>query len=188
MQETLETGVWFLGWEDPLAEGIATLSSVLAWKIPWTEKPGGLQFIGSQRVGYNWSNLAHTHVRYVSWPFTPKYFTIIFLRVRRILLYNHITVTNSVNLARIQYFNLWFVFKFCWLINSIILLPILQKLVYRQVLHLIVMCGYSPPVLCSLAFHDLDTFSKSSDQVICRLSLDLGLFSVFLWLVWGYRL
>ena len=87
-----------------------------------------------------WSNLAHTHVRYVSWPFTPKYFTIIFLRVRSILLYNHIAVINSVNLTRIKYFNLWFVFKLCWLMNSIIVLPTLQKLVYRQVLHLIVIC------------------------------------------------
>ena len=40
-----------LGQEDPLEEGMATHSSILAWRIPWTEKHGGLQFIGSQRVG-----------------------------------------------------------------------------------------------------------------------------------------
>ena len=39
-----------LGWEDPLEEGVATHSSVLAWRIPWTEKSGGLQSIVSQRV------------------------------------------------------------------------------------------------------------------------------------------
>ena len=39
-----------LGWEDPLAEGMATHSSILAWRIPWTEEPGGLQSTGSQRV------------------------------------------------------------------------------------------------------------------------------------------
>ena len=39
-----------LGREDPLEEGMATHSSVLAWRIPWTEEPGGLQFTGSQRV------------------------------------------------------------------------------------------------------------------------------------------
>ena len=39
-----------LGQEDPLEEEMATHSSILAWRIPWTEKPGGLQFIGSQRV------------------------------------------------------------------------------------------------------------------------------------------
>ena len=42
-----------LGQEDPLEKGIATHSSILAWKISWTEKPGGLQSIGLQRVGHN---------------------------------------------------------------------------------------------------------------------------------------
>ena len=44
-----ETWVWFLGQEDPLEKGMATLSSILDWRIPWTEEPGGLQFTGSQR-------------------------------------------------------------------------------------------------------------------------------------------
>ena len=46
---------WFpsLGWEDPLEEGLAAHSSVLAWRIPWTEEPGGLQSMGLQRVGYD---------------------------------------------------------------------------------------------------------------------------------------
>ena len=43
------------GWEDPLEEGIATHSSILAWRIPWTEEPGGLQSMGLQRVGYGFS-------------------------------------------------------------------------------------------------------------------------------------
>ena len=42
-----------LGLEDPLEKGMATHSSILAWRIPWTEKPGGLQSTGSQRVGYD---------------------------------------------------------------------------------------------------------------------------------------
>ena len=42
-----------LGWEDPLEEGIAIHSSILACKIPWTEEPGKLQFMGLQRVGHN---------------------------------------------------------------------------------------------------------------------------------------
>ena len=45
--------------EDPLEEGMATHSSTLAWRIPWTEEPGGLQSIGLQRVEQNWGNLAH---------------------------------------------------------------------------------------------------------------------------------
>ena len=42
-----------LGQEDPLEEGMATHSSILAWRIPWTEKPGGLQSMGSQKVRYD---------------------------------------------------------------------------------------------------------------------------------------
>ena len=48
-----ETQIRFLGWEDPLEEEIATHSSILAWEIPWTEEPGGLQSKGSQRVGHD---------------------------------------------------------------------------------------------------------------------------------------
>jgi len=48
-----ETWVQSLGWEDPLKEGVATYSSVLSWRIPWTEKPGGLQSMGSQRVRHD---------------------------------------------------------------------------------------------------------------------------------------
>ena len=48
-----ETRVRSLGQEDPLEKGMATHSSILAWRIPWTEEPGGLQSIGSQRVRHN---------------------------------------------------------------------------------------------------------------------------------------
>ena len=48
-----ETQVRLLGHEDPLEEGLATHSSVLAWRIPWTEEPGGLQSTGSPRVGHD---------------------------------------------------------------------------------------------------------------------------------------
>jgi len=48
-----ETWVPPLGWEDPLGKGMATHSSILAWRIPWTEEPGGLKYLGSQRVGHN---------------------------------------------------------------------------------------------------------------------------------------
>ena len=46
-----ETWVRSLGWEDPLEKGMAPHSSILAWRIPWTEEPGGLQSMGSQRPG-----------------------------------------------------------------------------------------------------------------------------------------
>ena len=48
-----ETQVQSLSWEDPLEKEMATHSSTLAWKIPWTEKPGGLQSMGLQRVGHD---------------------------------------------------------------------------------------------------------------------------------------
>ena len=48
-----ETGVLSLGWEDPLEKEMATHSSILAWRIPWTEEPGGPQSMGLQRVGHN---------------------------------------------------------------------------------------------------------------------------------------
>ena len=48
-----ETTVRSLGWEVPLEKGMATHSSILAWRIPWTEKPGGLQSMGLQRVGHD---------------------------------------------------------------------------------------------------------------------------------------
>ena len=48
-----ETQVQSLGWEDPLEKGMATHSSILAWRIPRTEEPGGLQFVGSQRIRHH---------------------------------------------------------------------------------------------------------------------------------------
>ena len=48
-----ETWVQSLGQEDPLEKGMATHSSILAWRIPWTEESGGLQSMGSQRVGHD---------------------------------------------------------------------------------------------------------------------------------------
>ena len=53
MQETQGRS---LGWEGPLEEGMATHSSVLAWRIPRTEEAGGLQSMGSQRVGHDWAS------------------------------------------------------------------------------------------------------------------------------------
>ena len=58
-----ETWVRSLGWEDPLEKKMATHSSILAWRIPWTEEPGGLESTGSQRVGDDWA----TSLMYISW-------------------------------------------------------------------------------------------------------------------------
>ena len=55
MSAVQETWVRSLGLEDPLEKEMATHSSILAWRIPWTEEPDGLQSTGSQRVGHNWA-------------------------------------------------------------------------------------------------------------------------------------
>ena len=58
-----ETWVQSLGREDPLEEGMATHSSILAWRIPWTEEPGGPQSMGLQRVGHD-----RAHTRHLIYP------------------------------------------------------------------------------------------------------------------------
>ena len=55
MQETQEMPIGSLGQEDPLEEEMETYSGILAWKTLWTEKPGGLQSTGSQRIGRDWA-------------------------------------------------------------------------------------------------------------------------------------
>ena len=55
-----QTQVWSLGWEDPVEKEMATHLRTLVWKIPWTEKPGRLQSLGSQRVRYNWVTSLNT--------------------------------------------------------------------------------------------------------------------------------
>ena len=61
MQETLETKVQSLGWEDPLEKGTAAHSSILAWRIPWTEEPGRLQSMGLQ-----WHHYFGGHISCIS--------------------------------------------------------------------------------------------------------------------------
>ena len=72
--------VWSLGQEDSLEEEMATPSSILAWKIPWTEEPG-LKSIGSQRVGHNWVT-EHTHT-------VLSYWNVIILRARIFAHFGH---------------------------------------------------------------------------------------------------
>ena len=66
-----EARVRSLGQKDPLEEGMATHSSILGWRIPWTEEPGGLQFTGSQRVGHDFHLMKKTPIGlgggYMNW-------------------------------------------------------------------------------------------------------------------------
>ena len=61
MQEMQETWIQSLGWKDPPEREVATHLSVFAWKIPWTEEPGGLQSMGSQRVGHDFATERQHH-------------------------------------------------------------------------------------------------------------------------------
>ena len=62
-----ETQVWSLGREDPLEKEMATCSRILAWEIPWTEQPGGLQPLGFWRLRPDWANThTHTHIHSLS--------------------------------------------------------------------------------------------------------------------------
>ena len=66
MQESQETQVGSLRQEDPLEKEMVTYSSIIAWGIPWTEEPGGLQSMGSQRVIHDWvTEHAHTAALHV---------------------------------------------------------------------------------------------------------------------------
>ena len=60
-----DTWVWSLGWEDSLEKRMATHSSILAWSIPWTEESGGLQSMGSWRVGHDWATF--TFLTFLGW-------------------------------------------------------------------------------------------------------------------------
>ena len=66
MEETQEMQVWSLSWEDGLEEEMTTHSNILDWKIPWTEEPGRLQFMGLQRIGHDW---AHMHASWKIYSF-----------------------------------------------------------------------------------------------------------------------
>ena len=75
-----ETWLWSLGREDPLQKGLATHSSILAWRIPWTEEPGGLLSVGSQRIGRDW--VTHTHTRTCTYTHTHTPTVLKFLQTR----------------------------------------------------------------------------------------------------------
>ena len=62
-----ETQVWSLGWEDPLEKSMATHSSLLVWRIPWTEEPGGLQSVKLQRVRHDWASNSFTFTSFYKW-------------------------------------------------------------------------------------------------------------------------
>ena len=101
-----EIQVRSLGWEDPLEKEMATHSSILAWEIPWTQEPGGLQSTGSQRVGHDWAtSLSLSKLNIISLQFSERkwrclefycyYFSTSFI-ISQLLLFSQPVVSDSV--------------------------------------------------------------------------------------------
>ena len=103
--------VWFLGQEDSLEEGMASHSSTLAWRIPWTEEPGGPQSMGSQRVGHGWVTSTFTFMLFqvlitspleISVQISPR----LILQISRLLWGSFISYLHSHNLPQ-ENFQKW---------------------------------------------------------------------------------
>ena len=92
-----ETWVRSLGWEDPLEEGLATHPSIHAWRIPWTEEPGGLQSMGSQRVRHDWVTKHSTARKWKSCTRTSKQAWILILFKVPVALRKAGSCSNSVD-------------------------------------------------------------------------------------------
>ena len=128
LPEMQVTWVQFLGWEDPLEKGMATHSSILALRIPWTEKPGGLQSMGSQRVRHDCTAIT-----------TTQFFCKIYLWGLKVLRYSAVVVWESVRtvigsqkmsrlsvaikvLSKIMITNIYWVLTVCF--TNMVLLPL----------------------------------------------------------------
>ena len=97
MQETQEAQVWSPDWEDPLEEEMTTQSSIVAWEIRWTEEPGRLQFMGSQRVGHDLATKQQqqTSFRKVLYIYPEKFFLSLVIFIIKYL-FN--VILNSISL------------------------------------------------------------------------------------------
>ena len=172
-----ETWIWALSQQDPLQEGMATHSSILAWTIPWKEEPGRLQSRGSQRVRHNWSGLAHTHRSRIA----ESYSNLMFNFVR-----NYHIASKVWNLTlNTRRFILWKNFFTVWISSVLPLEAILAWRVCHSgwLKHIKKICqllthsekqnkatsGMSPSICsyhCSLIYHDTDYYFN---LIICVL-------------------
>ena len=125
-----ETWVWSLGREDPLEKEMATHSSTLAWKIPWTEEDGGLQCTGSQRVGHDWATslslsaffivqLSHPYrttgktIALTRWTFVGKVMSLLFNMLSRLVIAFFPKEQASLNFMAVSY-NCWLFVCLLW--------------------------------------------------------------------------
>ena len=120
MQETSEIQVESLGQEDPVKAGTASHSSILVWRIPWTEEPGRLQSTGSQRVGHDWVT-SLTHLKHLIWPGHRTIETATIWKkwhghIDVYWLNIHNSLCKDCSCSN-QWFHLWFLFADCVLLN-----------------------------------------------------------------------
>ena len=108
------------GWEDPLGKEMATHSSILAWGIPWTEEPGGLPSIGSQRVGHDWATKYSKHLfQSVQWLSHVWLFAIPWPAARQASL----SITSSPSLLKLMFIELVMPPNHLILCRPLLLLP-----------------------------------------------------------------
>ena len=129
-----ETQVWSLGWEDPLEKGKATHSSILAWRIPWTEEPGGLQSMGSQRVGYDWVTNTFTFLQLKLT--TSQFSKGLFFPTLLLLIYPIIMLTKFPPWQHTGFYATWSQFGHAYF-------PISSSVVFKFLWELNCMCNYS---------------------------------------------
>ena len=146
----LETWVWSLGWKDPLEKGKATSSSILAWRIPWTEEPGGLQSMRSQRVGHGWATFTHSSCILFCWNFWVNFLLLLYERrilgasdcqwltspdllsfISTLLLHvfclSHI-LCFSLDLPLFELITIFIIFFYCWVYTFFILLEVILEI------------------------------------------------------------
>ena len=109
-----------LGWEDPLEKEMATHSSILAWRIPWTEEPGGLQSTGSQRVEYSWVTSLSFFLSLTTYCGYTWFYTSVFF---------HSLLTVCVD----DFLSLLYVFLYQWAFSSHIFLSLFMDFFHLEI-------------------------------------------------------
>ena len=166
-----ESQVQFLVWEGPLEKGMATHSSILAWRIPWTEEPGRLQPMGSQRVWHDWLSYhthMHTHTHTHTWVEFLSFLHALFLLAALCSMWDLSSQTRDpacASFPRRQHLNSWTTGEVPW-VQFLIQSPgYTVSMLYDMTRH------HAPPInlqLCDnahwLGIHT-KSFSRSSDWV-----------------------
>ena len=128
-----ETQVWSLGWEDPVEKGMTIHSNILAWRIPWTEEPGGLQSVGLQRVKH--VRAANTHINNI--------FTASNLKDTKVYTMNHPFHDPSPRLVLLPFLNqTWNFIEPSYVYTSINMTLVSQFFKHKAAIFCVVICTF----------------------------------------------